>query len=476
MTTQQSLTKQYETLTEPREEGALLPSNTGNYSSLASSAIKQAKGLMGKEQPQEQEAQQPAEISPQKKWQSYLDKQSSVRQQTPSPATQKDLDDEPHGFDASDKMCMLGALATGGFMGVTDTAARTWQLIGKGEEMGARAVGAKHWADNMAGGMKDFTDWYNREKTRSKLYKEAIHSHPIAYELGNLAGSVAMANPFLKGMGALFSGEKLAADAEEAVNTVSNIAKEAGGDEGFTKIIGSAVKKAAAKGIINANKTVSPMTMAKWAGQGAVLGEMQYDPENNHYVSNAVAGGLMGLTFGAGGKLFKAFATPLANEISQISQKSGISLPIKPSLEKIAKWLPFSGYGKLVMDRAKQVVGKVSEVMKGEKVGIDAMARDLDSRIQDLSTSLTDTGLNDYERSGLTKELNNLQSQRADIGSKVGYNQYMFGKAKQALDEHKKDVSDLNDKINKKMETSPTVEMVNTQEEAARKSRIYQPH
>lgn len=390
-------------------------------------------------------------------------------------------DDEPHGFDTSDKMCMLGSLATGGVIGVTDAMARAVQLLGTvgrympeyitHELMPAVPQGQvselvpqiKKLSDFYAGGEKGFTDWYNRETSQNKLVKLAEHSHPIVFELGKIASNTAITAPFLEGVMALSTGAKVLPAAKEAMDVISGVAENAGGASGFANILKGASQKAAAKIVSNVNKTITPMTLAKWTGQGAMIGESQYDPENNHYIGQGMAGAAIGLATGVGGRLISGLASPLATEIANISSKYGISLPVKPSLEKISKWLPMGGYGKLMIDRAKQITGKIEqmggEVLSANKSEIGA---DLSQRINKITAKLEDSGLSDYDQGKLAKQLSSLKNQQEQIATKSGLSQYLYGKTAQSLEEHKAMVSDLNNKLNESMSKTPPIELANT--------------
>jgi len=144
-----------------------------------------------------------------------------------NPVTQRDADSEPYGFDVSDKMSILGSALVNFDLGVGDTAMRAVQLFSQfgpkvvetmaipgGTDLIGKIPIVKKISDASIDFGNEATNYYNREKSRSELVQNAIHSHPLVAELSNLAGNIVATSPFLEGITALQSGSKLTGVAE----------------------------------------------------------------------------------------------------------------------------------------------------------------------------------------------------------------------------------------------------------------------
>ncbi len=350
----------------------------------------------------------------------------------------KDYDSEPHGFDISDKMNMLGSVAVGGAVGAAEVGARAFQLLTKVSKKGSIA-------DLMG---KEFTDWFNRAEARNDLIQEAIASHPTIYELGKFGGSIAASAPL----------------AEGAFGLAAKVAPEIGaGVDAAMSAIKTASTNGAAKAILNSKHLSTALQLAKVSGKGAVIGETQYDPENNHFLNQALTGAALGLAFHTAGKLIMNLAEPAKNSIQELSQKFGVSLPIKANWEKVASYIPFSGYEELIQKRAQQTIGAAETIAKPIiKEGKQAILKDLGKRERDLTVQLSKEGLSDYDRNGIQKSLDSLQEQKDLIGTSSGYNSFLSGKLRQSFEQSKKEEASLYSKVDEKMKDAPFVEMKNT--------------
>ncbi len=393
--------------------------------------------------------------------------------------TQKDPDSEPYGFDVSDKMSILGSALINFDLGVGDTAMRAVQLMSQfgpkiaenlvvpgGSETLQQIPIIKKLSDSAIDFGKEATNYYNREKSRSELVQNAIHSHPVIAELSNFAGNIVASTPLLEGLTALQTGSKLTNVAENAVNQAKAVIEANKGAGSFVGAIGQAIKTAAAKSIVNAKSIATPEGIARLAGQGALLSEMQFDPSDSiaNTAKMGALGGAIGLGFGFGGKLLTGFASPLTSEIKQAATNFGIDIPFKPRLEQWAKYLSQTGYGKMLIDRAKQIYGTTTEMMEGiTKPSNKAILDDLDTREVNINNVLQNQKLSHYEQEKYQKQLSDIQLQREQIGTVPGYSQYLFGKFKQGLNDFKQQANNLWNKVYGDLENSPTISMLNTQ-------------
>jgi len=388
----------------------------------------------------------------------------------PNAQTEKpiDYDAEPHGFDNSDKMSMLGSVFLGGAVGLSDMLMGAEQLLGRAASTSARLIGKLPGvpeenyvalADYFAGAVDRDTNWYDRNVSRRNLVKNARASHPVVFELGKLGSNIASTAYVLKGMSMLSAGEELIGASGEAVKDVIAATERIGGKGSFVKAMGTAVKNAAAKSVINARKTITPSKLADWVGEGVAFNELQYDPENNHYIASDALAGAAALAFGGAGKLIGGMARPLADEIAKTSKEFGVQLPIYPTLEKIAKWLPMSGYGKLITERSKQVFG----LAKGVKAKITGEAttvigRDIEKRSAELKGLLQDEAIPFHQRKIYEDQLGSLQKQKEQLGTTPGFSQFLFGKSEQHLSQARKTYSEMDSKIVEKLKNTPDVD------------------
>lgn len=254
-----------------------------------------------------------------------------------------DLDSEPHGYDASDKISMISAVMLGGENEIENIAARAVQV-------GSLISEKMHLAK--AGGSDEFTNWYNRKLSRNKAFQEAQQAHPVMFELGKMvgggmaisaaAGAAALATPELAGGAAIAGGVAATAKTAQLIKTALNVGT--------------------AKTLINAQKAGKAMMLAKTLGKGALIGETQYDPENNHYISQGVTGALINAAFHGGFNTIRALATPFGETIKRIAVEHNLNLPIYKFLEKTAAKLPFTGAGKVIQERAQQIAQKGEEL------------------------------------------------------------------------------------------------------------------
>jgi hypothetical protein len=359
-------------------------------------------------------------------------------------ADNKDYDAEPHGFDASDKMSMLGALAVGGGVGAAEIGARAVQLFGKLSKEGS-------YTDILT---KDFTDWFNRREARSNLIQEAIASHPTVYEVGKIGGNIAATIPVGEGIGTVVGG---------IAKGVGAIPEIGAGIDAAMAGIKQAATNGAAKSILNSKYLATALKLAKASGKGAMIGEMQYDPENNHFLNQGMTGALWGLAFPVAGSLVKNLVAPASQAIQDISQKFGISLPIQPSWEKFASYIPFTGYGEMIQNRAKQVAaageGIAAPIIKQ---GRQAMLQDLGQRETALTKQLSQEGLNDFDKEKIQQSIDAIKQQKDLVGTAAGYNEFLGGKLKQSLEQGKNEEAKLYAKVDEKMKDAPMVEMPKT--------------
>jgi hypothetical protein len=337
-------------------------------------------------------------------------------------------DDEPYGFDKSDKMSMLGTMAVGVPKGMLDVGARVIQLLGKPlldaasmelmpaatiPEIGAVISTEKKLADYYAGGANDdsFTNWYNRKVERSSLVQNAKHSHPIVEALSEIVGNTAAIAPLLEQLP--FLG---------AAKATSSIARA----------VDDAVTNTAAKSIINSSKTALATKIARLIGQGAVISESNYDPENNHYISQPLIGVATALTLGFGGKLIASMARPVANAIVNLGKKYGIDLPSYVNLEKLTEWLPFGGYKKITKQRAAQLENAgnaVSGIITEQ--GNKAISTDLDSMINDANGRLIKSVPNADDKNDIQSQIEELNKTKDLVGTPEGYQRYFDHKIQQ---------------------------------------------
>lgn len=221
--------------------------------------------------------------------------------------------DEEHGFNTGDKMSILGSLVTGGKIGLEELYARVKQLAMEGGE----ATGFTE-----PGAAKKFTDEFNRQEAKDKLFQEAMRSNPTIAGVSRFAGSTLplMLLPQVKG-------------AEAIGNALERIGVTRGAEELVSKV-------------------------APWINKaitGATYGELEYDPTLHHGLSQAMMGGLANIALPFGGKLIKSLERPLADAITEVGQKYGIHLPVYPYLEKLARYIPFAGVSNVIRERGQQI-------------------------------------------------------------------------------------------------------------------------
>lgn len=401
--------------------------------------------------------------------------QSLPEEKQPIEQKNIDYDKEPYGFDESDKMAMLGSMAVGGALGIPDMVVGAAQLFGRGASLGAKGIGAitgqKETYEGIANiideGTKNITNWYERKFHRNKLVMNAQASHPIAFELSNLAANIAPTASFLKGAGLMAKGEALTEDAAKAINDVEKVYSKIGGKDSYVKSLAAAVKNAGAKSVINAKNSITARKLSQWVGEGVAFNELQFDPENNHYIASDILAGSMALAFGASGKLISGFASPLAKEIEKINKDWGISLNPYPKLEKYTKYLTGSGYGKMIMDRAKQVTAKAKELKSFITEGSDEeIQKDLSGRISNVEKELKDEKLEFYKKDKLSNELKSLKEQQEQISKGKGYSKYLFGVTKDAHATMKKEYQEMDNKMYNSVDRNSIVDISHVREVA----------
>ncbi len=317
-----------------------------------------------------------------------------------------DPDNEPYGYDATDKTGMLGAAGMGGLAAITDMAARVGQLS---------TLGAEKLHLTKAGTSDDFTDWYNRKRERNRLLQDAMHYHPIMTELGNIVGSGLATTGLIAGAAAALPGEI-------AVGTTAGVALTATKAAKIAKWISEAMPSGAAKSIINAQRIGKALKTAEVLGKGALIGETQYDPENNHYISQAIGGAAVAFGADKAVKMMKALATPLGKSIQELSNKYGVSLPVYPSVEKIAKKIWGSNYGKTIQERGTQIT----------KIGED-IAKQITKPSEKF---IEDKSYNEYFTGELKKSFDNTSKEIESVNNRI--NSRVDGKGKVAAPASKK--------------------------------------
>jgi hypothetical protein len=267
----------------------------------------------------------------------YLDRTRSVD------PTQPDINNSPYKYDDSDKMTALGALLT-----------KTGQGMGEfGAAVGQKLLKAGEWLNIVPPGTSDkFTDRFARGEAQSQLFNEAQMSHPVISEIGKLfggtiaaMGTAALLPEIGVGEAAIGAGSTVAKGAETVSGAIPKI------EEG----INQAINNAAAKSIINTSRIATALNLTKKFATNAMLGETVFDPENSHYATQAITGGIMGMLIPGGSKLLQKLSSPLTEAIKNISDKYGISLPMQPKIEQMARYFPFTGYGKALQQRGEQI-------------------------------------------------------------------------------------------------------------------------
>lgn len=397
-----------------------------------------------------------------------LDRTNSLltmaNQNNPNVDHSKDYDAEIHGFGNTDKLSMLGALvmssamptmyaalqtipsedipgakttgavAAGAGVGAAEFAARAIQLLTKMSRTGS-------YTDQLG---KDFTDWFNRTESRSDLIQEAIANAPAAYEVGKIGGSLAAT----LGGGELLGSAIKAADIGEGLS-------------GAMSAIKYGTTNGAAKAIANSQYTATALKLAQVAGTGAAIGETQYDPENNHFLNQAITGAIWGLTLHAGGSLIKNLAEPTANAIQALAQKYNIQLPVKASWERIAQYLPGSGYGKLIQQRAAQVA-QIAEDIKTPIVeaGKKSIAEDLEDEKREIAFKLMapEQEMDSYTRDKLMSRWNALKWQQNNLGNINGYNAYLADSLAKSRDIAKEQYGIMLNQVKQKLGSDTYVE------------------
>jgi len=270
------------------------------------------------------------------------------KNEIPQSPKEQDPDNSDYGYDHTDKISALGTLMTTGRVGVESTMARFVQLSEKlGEKIKLSPPGSE----------KMFTDWYNKQLAKDKLYQDAVNAHPVIAAIGEFGGQILP--QLLMPVGEIAKGAQVAAKGIGALAT--KLSPEA------AAVLKNTVEPIAAK--VGASTLWGRVPqLAGTAARGALIGELQYDPSGDNSVRQGLTGAVLNLALHGGGKLIQGLGSKLTQAVQDVADKYNITLPIHPGLEKATAYIPFTGMKALLRQRGEEI-GNI-----GTKIGNQILA------------------------------------------------------------------------------------------------------
>jgi len=293
--------------------------------------------------PDRQNVDQQEQLMAIQKWNDHL-----YRNNKPTPET--DPDEGKAGFDASDKMSMLGSAALGlgtgvwqGFIGIGDLALKL----------------PEHYGILPKGYVASLKEKQDRFFSQNKLFQEAHASHPLVNSLTNFVGSIAPM--FAPGATEGILPARIAAKAAtmaDSIKALPGIAQSIKtGTEAMDKMGESAVVNGAQKFMTKV------LPLIRHGSEGALYGAASYDPQANTEMKNATAGAIGALALGAGGGIVKGMASKLAPEVDKLQERYGITLPVMPRFNAFLSSMPLLGNGVKVAETQKEYIDNLGRQM-----------------------------------------------------------------------------------------------------------------
>lgn len=295
--------------------------------------------------PDRQNVDQQEQLAAIQKWNDHL-----YRDNKPTPET--DPDEGKAGFDASDKMSMLGSAFFGYGKGIDEGLYGLWDLALKLPE---------HYGLVHKGYVASLKEKQNRFFSQSKLMQEAHTSHPVVNSLSNFVGGIIPTFVSTLAGGEALStigiGAKVATMAD-SIKAVPTIAKG-------IRIGSAAMEKMGASAVVNgAQKFMTKvLPLMRHGAEGALYGAASYDPKANTEMKNATAGAIAALALGAGGGIVKGMSSKLAPEIAKLQERYKITLPVMPRFNAFLSSMPLLGNGVKVAETQKEYIDNLGKQM-----------------------------------------------------------------------------------------------------------------
>ena len=283
-----------------------------------------------------------------------------------------DPDNTKSGFDASDKMSMLGSAILGlgsgalkSFIGIGDLALKLpdhYGLLPKGYEVPT---------------LKEKQDRFFKQ---NKLLQRAYLSHQTVNNISNFIGS--LAPYFIPSAGSGEAATAVGGKIESMLDSIKNLpelAKKITITDNMTeKLVDAATKNGTEKfihKIIPLFRFIQKiLPVVRHGSEGALYGAASYDPQANTEMKNAMIGAISSLGLVGGGKLIQGLSSKLIPKIEEVARNYGITLPVMPKLNAFLESMPILGNGVRVAENqkeyidniAKQIANKIAPLQENE--------------------------------------------------------------------------------------------------------------
>lgn len=368
--------------------------------------------------PDRQNVDQQEQLLAMQKWSDHM-----YRDNKPTPET--DPDEGKAGFDASDKMSMLGSSILGlgsgvaqGVLGIADLALKL------PEHFGALKKGT-------VASLKEKEDrWFKQRK----LLQEAYASHPAVTTATNMVGSIV---PML--VGGELAAPKIAAKAAtmaDAIKSLPGVADGIGvGTTAMEKLLSSAARNGAQKFMTKV------LPIIRHGAEGALYGAATYDPDADTEMKNAIVGAIASLALPGGGKVIKSLTSKLTPEIERLRQQYGITLPVMSKFNAFLSSIPYLGNGvktaatqkEYIDNLGRQMANKISDIQEREAKKRSQYGKFLVGELKNAFEKNKETASEMYQKVS-DEERKLIGTKPPATGKLKHYQQYLAVKAGTAID------------------------------------------